>query len=225
MSGPENDGTRTIGDDGTPSSVGHADSADALIPMTPNEWHLRPKHIETLSLMAEGLSNKQIADRMGITVGTVKTHVSEIFRRMNVERRGEAIVLARRLIEVRDQQFDSAARGETLVNLLMSNAVCREFPEGRILFKKDEIATELYYIKSGVVSMVELNLDLTDGDVFGELGLFSTLRRRSATALCKTNVTAFVMAEKQVRDLHYNNPQFAWFLASTVATRICKDRL
>lgn len=41
--------------------------------------------------MARGRSNKEIALSLGIGVETVKTHVSEIIRRLNVRNRGEAI--------------------------------------------------------------------------------------------------------------------------------------
>lgn len=201
------------------------DVAIAANLLSAEQWGLRPKHIETLALMAEGLSNKQIADRMGITVGTVKTHVSEVFKRMNVERRAEAILLARRLVEVRDRQRETAERGEPLLNLLIANSSLRSFPKGTLLFKRGEFAHELYFIRSGVVRLDEFDITLREGDVLGELGLLSTTRQRSATARCETDVSAFVMGEEQVRSLHFTNPQFAWFLAATIATRVCGDRL
>ena len=41
--------------------------------------------------MARGISNKEIAQSLGIGVETVKSHVSEIIRRLGVRNRSEAI--------------------------------------------------------------------------------------------------------------------------------------
>lgn len=43
-------------------------------------------HRETIAMqyLAEGLSNREIAERMGISVATVKSHVNRIYRKMNV---------------------------------------------------------------------------------------------------------------------------------------------
>jgi LuxR family maltose regulon positive regulatory protein len=44
-----------------------------------------------LYLLAEGLSNKEIADKLFISPGTVKTHVKHIYKKLNVKRRMEAV--------------------------------------------------------------------------------------------------------------------------------------
>jgi DNA-binding CsgD family transcriptional regulator len=52
---------------------------------------------EVLELLADGLSNKEIAARLGLSPNTVKTHVSRLFEKLRVARRTEAILLAREL--------------------------------------------------------------------------------------------------------------------------------
>ena len=54
---------------------------------------------EVFALLAEGLSNKAIARRLGITEGTVKTHVATIFDVLNVHNRVSAVAAARALTE------------------------------------------------------------------------------------------------------------------------------
>ena len=44
-----------------------------------------------LELMSEGLSNAEIAAHLSISIHTVKTHVSNIFAKMDVKRRTQAI--------------------------------------------------------------------------------------------------------------------------------------
>ncbi len=49
---------------------------------------------EVLNLVATGLLNKQVGDRLGIAERTVKIHLSNVFRKMRVSTRGEAISVA-----------------------------------------------------------------------------------------------------------------------------------
>lgn len=46
---------------------------------------------EVLELMAKGMSNQEIADRLFVSVNTVKTHTSGLFLKMDVRRRTQAI--------------------------------------------------------------------------------------------------------------------------------------
>lgn len=58
---------------------------------------LTPREIEVLAMLAEGLGNKTIATRLGITDHTVKSHVAAIFAKLGVSTRAEAAVTAARL--------------------------------------------------------------------------------------------------------------------------------
>lgn len=49
---------------------------------------------ETLALVARGLTNQQIADRLYVAESTVKTHLASIFRKLGVQSRNEAAAVA-----------------------------------------------------------------------------------------------------------------------------------
>ncbi len=53
---------------------------------------LTPRQKEVLALLAEGKSNKAIADRLGLSPGTVKVHMTRIFKSLGVSNRTEAVV-------------------------------------------------------------------------------------------------------------------------------------
>ena len=55
---------------------------------------LSQREREVLALMAEGLSNQQIAERLGIGEKTVKTHVSNVLGKLDVSDRSQAAVYA-----------------------------------------------------------------------------------------------------------------------------------
>lgn len=58
---------------------------------------LTSRQLEILAMLCEGISNKEIALRLGLAVITVKMHVSAIFRALGVVNRTQAAVAARRL--------------------------------------------------------------------------------------------------------------------------------
>jgi len=62
---------------------------DANVPLTPRE-------LQTLRLIAMGLSNREIADTMGISVETVKEHVQNMLRKTSLHDRTQAAVWALR---------------------------------------------------------------------------------------------------------------------------------
>jgi DNA-binding NarL/FixJ family response regulator len=65
-------------------------------PLPPLEA-LTPRELEVLRLLAEGLSNKAIARRLGISEHTVKFHTNAILGKLGAQSRTEAVVRATRL--------------------------------------------------------------------------------------------------------------------------------
>jgi len=57
---------------------------------------LTPREIEVLRMLAEGLANKSIAWKLGISEHTVKFHITSIFAKLNVSSRAEAVAIGMR---------------------------------------------------------------------------------------------------------------------------------
>jgi DNA-binding CsgD family transcriptional regulator len=64
-------------------------SADVDVPLTPRE-------LEVLTLLAEGMSNKAIARRLGISVHTAKFHVGALIDKLDAVGRTDAVAQAAR---------------------------------------------------------------------------------------------------------------------------------
>lgn len=61
-----------------------------------SDFSLTPREFEVLELMVEGLNNPDISQKLCISIGTTRTHVSNIFSKMDVSNRAEAITTALR---------------------------------------------------------------------------------------------------------------------------------
>ncbi len=58
---------------------------------------LSKRELQVLQLIAEGLSNQEIAARLFVSLNTIKTHSGRIFEKLDVKRRTQAIEKAKRL--------------------------------------------------------------------------------------------------------------------------------
>ena len=67
-------------------------AASTAEPELPDE--LTPREAEVLGLIAEGLTNAEIAERLVVSAATVKSHVNHIFAKAGVRDRAQAVVYA-----------------------------------------------------------------------------------------------------------------------------------
>jgi NarL family two-component system response regulator LiaR len=56
---------------------------------------LTPRELEILELIAQGLSNREIAERVNVSENTVKTHSSRVFDKLGARRRTQAVQLGK----------------------------------------------------------------------------------------------------------------------------------
>lgn len=60
-----------------------------------NELGITPRELEILGLIAAGLSNREIADKLFVSENTVKTHSSRLFDKLGARRRTQAVQLGK----------------------------------------------------------------------------------------------------------------------------------
>jgi two-component system, NarL family, response regulator LiaR len=56
---------------------------------------ITPRELEILQLIAQGMSNKEIAEKLYISENTVKTHLSRVFDKLGAKRRTQAVQLGK----------------------------------------------------------------------------------------------------------------------------------
>ena len=88
------------------SEIASRPSATALV--APLFERLTERELEILTLMAQGLSNAEIAQRCFITEGTVKTHVSRLLLKLEARDRTQAVILVYQANRTSPSIFDRA---------------------------------------------------------------------------------------------------------------------
>jgi LuxR family maltose regulon positive regulatory protein len=74
------------------------EQADPSNTQTPTSELIEPlseRELEVLQLIAEGLSNQEIATRLFLSLHTIKTHTRNIYSKLNAHNRTEAVARAR----------------------------------------------------------------------------------------------------------------------------------
>ena len=96
----------------------------------------------------------------------------------------------------------------------------RKFRKGEILFRKGDLATEMFLAEKGKFVVSELGVELKPGQIFGELGLLTSGSHRSATVECAEPGQALMINYDQVRELYFENPEFGFYFLRLVGERL-----
>jgi len=72
-------------------------SFQKALPATQPEIHLSPREQTVLDCLAKGLTYKQIADQLGISIDTIRTYLRRIYEKLHVQSRTEAVAKYMRL--------------------------------------------------------------------------------------------------------------------------------
>jgi ATP/maltotriose-dependent transcriptional regulator MalT len=77
--------------------INHIDEPFTINEVQKQKLGLSNREIEVLQLMAAGFSNQEIADQLFVSVNTIKTHSSNVFEKLDVKRRTQAVEKAKQL--------------------------------------------------------------------------------------------------------------------------------
>lgn len=96
------------------------------------------------------------------------------------------------------------------------------FKAGEILFRKGDPAGELVYVASGRMRLEDGRV-LGEGELIGEIGLFSPERRRTMTVVCETDGELYRMSDEQIYLLYFQNPALGFYFMRVVVQRLFRD--
>jgi hypothetical protein len=135
-----------------------------------------------------------------------------------------------RLFQVRRLLADIAAARDDdnlAIHTLVSALHPQRKEKGTVLFRKGDSGDNAYYVSAGEVRFPELNVSVGAGQLFGEMALLSADRKRTASAVCATDVELYHINEQAFLTAFHQNPSFAFALTHLISKRLLAnaDRL
>jgi hypothetical protein len=116
-----------------------------------------------------------------------------------------------------------AIRGNTSMDWLKPYMISRQFRKGDILFAKGETAKEMFCTVTGRYLLLELGIELTPGQVVGELAMLAPDNKRTATLECIAAGEALSITYEQVEELYYQNPTFGFYFLRLATARLFEN--
>lgn len=151
-----------------------------------------------------------------IIVGAYPTLVTHaILLPLNLQR----LMQMRRLV----RDISSASKFGISADWLAPFSTAEDREAGDILFRRGDKGDKLYYLCSGRIRFEEIDVEISDGALFGEVAFFIPEGERTQTARCATDCRLLSIGEGQLKQLYFQNPQFGWYLVRLVAERLSRN--
>jgi DNA-binding NarL/FixJ family response regulator len=207
-----------------PGSGGSRVSAATPCGRNGRPYGLTPREMEVLALLLSGMFNKEIANRLGIVVNVVRVHLHHAYQKLGVRSRVQALPLVQAIDELRQLQVEGAGDAACLRKWLLPHMWEETKRKGEMLFRKGDPGRALYFINKGRLRLLELRKIVGEGELLGEIAVFSPKKRRTCSAQCETEVRLFSLEADRARKLFFANPQFAFYLMQLAAERLSPER-
>jgi CRP-like cAMP-binding protein len=116
-----------------------------------------------------------------------------------------------------------ASRGDPSVDWLKPFMTTRRCHQGEVLFRKGEVATEMFHTVSGRFRLVEVGIDVPAGQTIGELGLIATDNHRTQTFECIEDGELLTIGYGTAEQLYFQNPKFGFYFLRLASRRLFQD--
>lgn len=98
-----------------------------------------------------------------------------------------------------------------------------KYRRGTLVFRKGELGDCAYYVAKGEIDFPEVTARCHQGEIFGEISLFSSTHVRTASAVCITDVELCRIDEQAIVTAFHQNAEFAFSLVKLVTTRLLSN--
>ena len=116
------------------------------------------------------------------------------------------------------------AKADTPVSeWLLPHMTRRQAKAGQTLWNKGDKATEMLYVESGRLNLIEYDESIGAGAIVGEIGLFAPDNRRTRTVVCETDCTLYGLSADAMAQLYYQNPKLGFHVMRMIVARLMHD--
>jgi len=117
----------------------------------------------------------------------------------------------------------TATQGDTSLEWLKPFMTQRKYRKGDVLFKKDDVANEMFMTITGKFLVKEIDVELPPGRIMGELGFLSPENRRTATVECLEDGQVLMITYEKLLEIYFQNPQFGYYFLVLTSQRLLEN--
>jgi CRP-like cAMP-binding protein len=130
-----------------------------------------------------------------------------------------------RLFQMMDliKKVRAAASSDLSMDWLQPFMTRRNYKKGQVVFRKGEVADEMFLAARGKYRVSELNIELRPGHIFGEMGLLTSGFQRTASVECIESGHLLTISYDKVRELYFENPEFGFYFLRLVGERLLQN--
>ncbi len=115
---------------------------------------------------------------------------------------------------------EQASKGEFTAESLCPFMKAATWKAGEIIFRQGDYADRIYLLAKGSVRLNEIDLVLGAGELFGEIGVFSTAHERTQTAQAISDVDLLWLTEGELAQVCHANPAMAFHFLKLSINRL-----
>ena len=165
-----------------------------------------------IPLRTIAMLNNVFGVAVGIGTGSLATFIEHV---VNLPLNATRLLEMRRLIaSVRE-----ASETDLKIDWLKPFMHPRTLKAGSRVFSRGDEANEAFVLVEGRIVIPEISASMEPGAIFGEMALFTATGRRTASAICTSDVRLLVITYEQFEQLYFQNPEFGLYLVRLIVRR------
>jgi hypothetical protein len=131
------------------------------------------------------------------------------------------IRLRQMLTLVKKAQLSS--QGDLSMDWLRPFMSPRKYRKGEVLFRKDDVAKEMFLTVTGKFLVSEIGVVLPPGRILGELGFVAPKNRRTQTVECTEDGDVLTITYEKLLELYFQNPEFGYYFLRLTTERLMQN--
>lgn len=110
--------------------------------------------------------------------------------------------------------------GEDDFSVIKAYGKARTIKAGTQIFERGDPAGQLYYIDTGRIVIEDIGVEVSAGNIFGEIAFFTDAATRTATVRCLEDTRVFEIDKKRFMRLQFEDPGFGLSVMRTITRRL-----
>jgi len=127
------------------------------------------------------------------------------------------------IVSLRGKLKTSSKSAEPDFSIIKAYGKQRRIKAGTVVFYCGDAVDRLYFLAQGRVLIEEIDIELSAGEIFGEMAFFTDEAVRTATARCVEDATVFEIDEKRFMRLQFEDPSFGMSVMRTITRRLIEN--